>query len=90
MNQARLNYQRQLAEYEQRLTDREFQVTQLQEKLNNVDNAIARSAPAKLIATLAVIKSPYNGTIRRVKWLGQSADGTLSAQVVLMVNKKEK
>ena len=53
MNQARLNYQRQLSEYEQRLTDREFQVTQLQEKLNNVDNAIA---------TLAVIKSPYNGT----------------------------
>ena len=39
MNQARLNYQRQLAEYEQRLTDREFQVTQLIEKLNNVDNA---------------------------------------------------
>ena len=76
MNQARLNYQRQLSEYEQRLTDREFQVTQLQEKLNNVDNAIA---------TLAVIKSPYNGTVRRVKWLGQSADGTLSAQVVLMV-----
>ncbi len=78
MNQARLNYQRQLAEYEQRLTDREFQVTQLQEKLNNVDQAIA---------TLAVIKSPYSGTVRRVSWLGQSADGTLSAQVVLMVNK---
>ena len=50
-----------------------------------MDNAIARSAPAKLIATLAVIKSPYNGTVRRIKWLGQSADGTLSAQVVLMV-----
>ena len=38
MNQARLNYQRQLSEYEQRLTDREFQVIQL-EKLNNVENA---------------------------------------------------
>ena len=47
---------------EQRVTDREFQTTQLQEKLNNVDNAIA---------TLAVIKSPYAGTVRRVKWLGQ-------------------
>ena len=76
MNQARLNYQRQLAEYEQRLTDREFQVTQLQEKLNNVENAIA---------TLSIIKSPYAGTVRRVKWLGQSADGTLSAQITLMV-----
>ena len=76
MNQARLNYQRQLAEYEQRLTDREFQVTQLQEKLNNVENAIA---------TLSVIKSPYAGTVRRIKWLGQSADGSLTAEVTLMV-----
>ena len=76
MNQARLNYQRQLAEYEQRLTDREFQVTQLQEKLNNVENAIA---------TLSVVKSPYNGTVRRIKFLGQSPDGSLTAEVTLMV-----
>ncbi len=85
MNQARLNYQRQLAEYEQRLTDREFQVTQLIEKLNDLENAIARSAPAKLIATLSVVKSPYSGTVRRVKWLGQSPDGSLTAEVTLMV-----
>ena len=76
MNQARLNYQRQLAEYEQRLTDREFQVTQLVEKLNDVENAIA---------TLSVVKSPYAGTVRRIKWLGQSADGSLTAEVTLMV-----
>lgn len=76
MNQSRLNYQRQLAEYEQRLTDREFQVTQLQEKLNDVENAIA---------TLSVVKSPYAGIVRRVKWLGQSADGSLTAEVTLMV-----
>ena len=75
-NQARLNYQRQLAEYEQRLTDREFQTTQLQEKLNNVQNQIA---------TLSVVKSPYNGSVRRVKWLGQSSDGSLTAQVTLTV-----
>ena len=79
MNQARLNYQRQLTEYEQRLTDREFQVTQLQEKLNNVENAIA---------TLSVIKSPYAGTVRRVRWLGQSPDGNLTAEVTLMVKSK--
>ncbi len=77
-NQARLNYQRQLAEYEQRLTDREFQVTQLQEKLNDIQNQIA---------TISVVKSPYNGTVRRVSWLGQSPDGSLSAQVTLMVDK---
>ena len=76
MNQARLNYQRQLAEYEQRLTDREFQVTQLQEKLNDIENAIA---------ILSVVKSPYAGTVRRVRWLGQSPDGSLTAEVTLMV-----
>ena len=70
-NQARLNYQRQLSEYEQRPTDREFQTTQLQEKLNNV---------ARAIATIAVIKSPYSGTVRRVSWLGQSSDGTLESR----------
>ena len=78
MNQARLNYQRQLAEYEQRLADREFQVTQMQEKLNNVDNQIA---------SLSVVKAPYAGTVRRIKWLGQSPDGSLSAQITLMVNR---
>ncbi|MGV2831664.1 hypothetical protein [Myxosarcina sp. GI1(2024)] len=81
MNQARLNYQRQLAEYEQRLTDREFQVTQLQEKLNNVENQIA---------TLSVVKSPYAGTVRRVNWLGQSPDGSLTAEVTLMADEKER
>ncbi|WP_449003064.1 hypothetical protein [Myxosarcina sp. GI1(2024)] len=80
MNQARLNYQRQLAEYEQRLTDREFQVTQLQEKLNNVENQIA---------TLSVVKSPYAGTVRRVNWLGQSPDGSLTAEVTLMVGRQK-
>ena len=77
MNQARLNYQRQLAEYEQRLADREFQLIQLQEKLNDLDNALA---------TLSTVKSPYAGTVRRVKFLGQSPDGSLTAEVTLMVD----
>lgn len=79
-NQARLSYQHQLAEYEQRLTDREFQLTQLQEKLNDVQNQIA---------TLSVVKSPYSGTVRRVKFLGQSSDGSLTASVTLMVGDSE-
>jgi hypothetical protein len=79
-NQARLSYQHQLAEYEQRLTDREFQLTQLQEKLNDVQNQIA---------TLSVVKSPYSGTVRRVKFLGQAPDGSLSASVTLMVDGRE-
>ncbi|MBE9168664.1 hypothetical protein IQ238_14505 [Pleurocapsales cyanobacterium LEGE 06147] len=81
MNQSRLNYQRQLAEYEQRLADREFQVTQLQEKLNNVENQIA---------SLSVVKAPYSGTVRRIKWIGQAPDGSLSAEITLMVSDSDR
>jgi hypothetical protein len=80
MNQSRLNYQRQLAEYEQRLADREFQVSQLQARLNDVDNQIA---------SLAQVKAPYSGTVRRIRWLGQSPDGSLTAEVTLMVRGQE-
>ncbi|MBE9170381.1 hypothetical protein IQ238_23635 [Pleurocapsales cyanobacterium LEGE 06147] len=84
MNQSRLNYQRQLAEYEQRLADREFQVSQLQARLNDVENALSGAAP-RAIASLAQVKAPYSGTVRRIRWLGQSPDGSLTASVTLMV-----
>ena len=79
-NQAQLNYQRQLAEYEQRLTDKEFQITQVKSKLNEVENAIA---------SLSQVKAPYGGTVRRIKWLGQSPDGSLTAEVTLMVRNSQ-
>ncbi len=88
-NQTRLNYQRQLAEYEQRLTDREFQVTQVKTKLNEVENAIALRALAKPIASLAQVKAPYAGTVRRIKFLGQNPDGSLSAEITLMARNRE-
>ncbi len=75
-NQMALEYQQQLAAYEQRLRDRDYQVSQVQLKLDEVNNAIA---------TLAVIKAPYAGKVRRVKWLGQGTDGSLSAEVTLLL-----
>jgi multidrug resistance efflux pump len=75
VNQARSNYERQLAEYQQRLGNREFQVAQVKAKLQEVDNAIA---------SLATVKAPYSGTVRRVKWLGQSPDGSLTAKITLI------
>jgi hypothetical protein len=81
MNQSRLNYQRQISDYEEKLANKEFQVSQLQTKLNEVDNAIA---------SLSIIKAPYSGTIRRIKWLGQSPDGSLTAEVSVMVNRERK
>lgn len=78
MNTARSSYERQLAEYQQQLAGREFQEAQLKGKLNEVENAIAN---------LSVVKSPYDGTVRRIKWLGQSPDGSLTAEITLMVRK---
>lgn len=75
-NHELLTYQRQVAEYEQRLRDRDYRYSQTQLSLDEVENAIA---------TLAVVKSPYAGRVRRVKWTGQSADGMLGAEITLMV-----
>jgi chromosome segregation ATPase len=81
VNQARSNYERQLAEYQQRLGDREFQVAQVKAKLQEVENAIA---------SLATVKAPYSGQVRRVKWLGQSPDGSLSAEITLMIAREKR
>ena len=75
-NRDYLTYQRQVAEYEQRLRDREFQISQTQLRVNEINEAIE---------TLAVIRSPYAGRVRRIKWLGQGTDGLLSAEITLMV-----
>ena len=80
-NQTMLSYQRQWAEYEQRLRDREFQVAQTQLKLDEVENQIA---------SIAVVRAPYSGTVRRVKWVGQGSDGQLSAEVALMVDARDR
>lgn len=79
-NQAALNYQRQWAEYEQRLRDRDYQLSQTQLKLDEVDNAIA---------SLSVVRAPYSGRIRQVQWLGQGPDGSLSVELTLLVRAGE-
>ena len=75
-NRDLLGYQNQWAQYEQRLRDREYQLAQTRLKLDEIDTAIAN---------LAVVRSPYAGRIRRIKWLGQDSSGLLSAEITLMV-----
>jgi hypothetical protein len=53
VNQSRSGYERQLAEYQQRLGDREFQVAQMKSKLNEVENAIASLAVVVLLLSYA-------------------------------------
>ena len=73
---AMLSYQQQWANYEQRLRDRDFQLAQTQLRVDEVDNALAN---------LAVVRSPYAGRIRRIKWLDQDNSGLLNAEITLMV-----
>ena len=75
-NQAVMDYQNQWAEYEQRLRDRDYQLSQTQLQLDEVDYAIAK---------LAVVRSPYAGRIRRVQWLGQNPDGSLGVELTLLI-----
>lgn len=75
-NQAVMDYQNQWAQYEQRLRDKDFQLSQTQLRLDEVDHAIA---------TLAVVRSPYAGRIRRVRWMGQNPDGSLGVELTLLI-----
>jgi hypothetical protein len=75
-NQAQIAYSRQLQEVEGQKRDRAFQIAQLQAKAQEVDNAIAQ---------LSTIRSPYSGTIKRVKWSGQS-DHNLTVELVLAIS----
>lgn len=75
VNQSRSNYERQLAEYQQRMTDREYQITQVKQRIQEIDNAIV---------DLAQVRAVYSGTVRRIKLLGQSPDGSLNAEITLI------
>jgi hypothetical protein len=74
-NRNGLEYQRQVADFEQRHRDQEFQLSQTQLKLNDLDNQLA---------TLAAVRAPQPGKIRRIKWLGQGADGRLNAELTFI------
>ena len=72
-----LQYQGQLQSWEQARRDREFQIQQLEQRLSDVEVQLSE---------LAVVRSPYPGEIRRIRWTGQNPDGSLSVELSLMVN----
>lgn len=77
-NQAALQYQAQLQRFEEQLRDREYQLTQTRMRLNDVE---------KQISEIATVRSPYSGEIRRIRWIGQNPDGSLSVELSLMVDR---
>ncbi|MDJ0901573.1 MAG: hypothetical protein QNJ55_22475 [Xenococcus sp. MO_188.B8] len=78
-NQAKSFYQRQLAEYNEKIAAKEIQVTQLQEKLNDIQSQIENLQ----------IVSPYSGTVRNIEFLGQSEDGSIAVKILLLVKNSE-
>jgi hypothetical protein len=74
-NRDGLEYQRQIADFAEQQRDRDFQISQIQLKLNEIDNQLA---------TVSAIRAPQAGKIRRIKWLGQGADGRLNAQLTFI------
>jgi multidrug efflux pump subunit AcrA (membrane-fusion protein) len=74
-NQFAQNQVRQQQEYSQQLRDREFQLAQLKGKLGEIDQQLGE---------LSTIKSPYAGTIRRIKNVSQT-NQDLQFEITLVV-----
>lgn len=75
-NRARENYERNLLEAEQQERDRSFTLSQIEAKINNVNNQLA---------TLSVVTSPYSGTIKAIRFQKQ-ANNHLLVELTLAVN----
>jgi hypothetical protein len=71
-----INYQRSIATFEKESRDRDYQFTQLKIQLSSVEDSIAQ---------LAVIRSPYNGKIRRIKFTGQ-IDNKLGVELTMVTD----
>jgi multidrug efflux pump subunit AcrA (membrane-fusion protein) len=74
-NQQALSRSAQVQAAAQAQRDREFQIAQLEAQIQTLDTQLAN---------LSTVRSPYAGTIRRIKWLGQT-DNTLSVEITLAV-----
>ena len=71
-----INYQRAISTFEKESRDRDYQFTQLKIQLSSVEDSIAR---------LAVIRSPYAGKVRRIKFLNQ-VDNKLGVELSIIID----
>lgn len=69
-------YQRQSSDYEKEQRERDYRLTQTALQLSTIDDSISK---------LSVIRSPYEGTVRRVKFVGQ-IDNKLGVDISILVN----
>jgi hypothetical protein len=76
LQQQSLELERQRTIRAGQLQEQEYSKTQIEAKIIEIDNAINQ---------LSTVKIPYNGTIKKVKWTGQT-DHTLNVTVTLDVD----
>lgn len=76
-NSAQERYSRNLLEVEQQERDRNFQLTQIKAKINDVNNQLA---------ALSVVTSPYSGTVKAIKFQKQ-ANSELLVELTLAVSR---
>lgn len=69
-------YQRQSSDYEKEQRERDYRLTQTALQLSAIDDSISK---------LSVIRSPYEGTVRRVKFTGQT-DNKLGVDISIVVS----
>lgn len=73
-NQAQIAHNRSLQEYQQLLRDKEFQVNQLVNQINVLEDKLN---------DIAVVRSPYDGIIRKIKY-DEQHDNTMRVEITLM------
>jgi hypothetical protein len=75
-NQAFTNYDRAKSEFQKSEQERNVELANLQQKINEVDNQLAN---------LALVRSPYNGKIKRLKFTGQN-NNSLTVELLLAID----
>lgn len=77
LSQQQLERERQRGQRAAQLQERHYSQAQIQARLQEIDNALSQ---------LGTVRAPYPGTIKKVKWTGQS-DRTLSVELTLAVSR---
>lgn len=68
-------FQRQSADYEKELRERDYRTTQTKLQLSGIDDNISK---------LSTIRSPYSGTVKRVKFINQT-DNKLNIELSIVI-----
>jgi biotin carboxyl carrier protein len=76
ISQQTLETQRREAERDRQLAEQQYSQAQISAQITEINEHIAQ---------LSTVKAPYEGTIEKIKWTGQS-DNTLTVELTLAVN----